>query len=141
MCRRSGSEVGRSLDRMKRREPVISKFWAAQYWRYAITRACLSSVWSWWQTRRGLLDGGEGSLGRVPARTSCRMLSHGTIRRSIGLFGDVEVSMWAKMMSRSSWGMVRRVGAVALGVEKDFWARVDGVWAASSVVRSLLNAC
>ena len=75
----------------------------------------------------GVLDGGEGSWGRVPARTSCRMLSHGTIRRSIGLFGDVGVKTWAKMMSRSSWGMSRRVGAVALGVEKDFWARVDGV--------------
>lgn len=75
----------------------------------------------------GVLDGGEGSWGRVPARTSCRMLSHGTICRSIGLFGDVGVKTWAKMMSRSSWGMSRRVGAVALGVEKDFWARVDGV--------------
>jgi hypothetical protein len=88
----------------------------------------------------GVLDGGEGSWGRVPARTSCRMLSHGTIRRSIGLFGAVGVKTWAKMMSRSSWGMLRRVGGIAFLVSRVSWARVDGLWAAGCVVRSSLDA-
>ena len=87
------------------------------------------------------MGGGEGSWGRVPARTSLRILSHGTIRRSIGQIGDVGAKTWAKMMSRSSWGMVRRVGGLALGVEKGSWARVDGMWATSSVVRSSLDIC
>jgi hypothetical protein len=87
------------------------------------------------------LGGGEGSCERVPARTSCRMLSQGTILRSMVVFGDGEVKTWAKMMSRSSWGMVRRVGGIALGGERGSGDRVDVVWAADCIVWSFLDGC
>lgn len=86
------------------------------------------------------MGGGEGSWGRVPARTSCRILSHGAILKSMVAFGAVGVKTWAKMMSRSSWGMLRRVGGIAFLVSRVSWARVDGLWAAGCVVRSSLDA-
>ena len=83
--------------------------------------------------------GGEVSRDRVPARTSSRMLSHGMIRRSMVEVGSVVLKTWAKMMSRSSWAMVRRAGGFALGDERDSWARVDGMWDANSLVGSSID--
>ena len=68
---------------------------------------------------QGFLVGGDASRARVPARTSSRMLSHGMILKSTVESGSAVLKTWAKMMSRSSWAMVRRVGGFDLGIEMD----------------------
>lgn len=102
MCRSSGSDARRSLASRYGRSVVMWKRLEAQYRRYAAAWACFCSVWSWRQTRRGFLVGGEVSRDRVPARTSSRMLSHGMIRRSMVESGSAASETWVKMMSRSS---------------------------------------
>ena len=69
------------------------------------------------------------------------MLSHGMIRRSMVEVGSVVLKTWAKMMSRSSWAMLRSVGGFDLGIEVDSWARAGGIWDAGSVVCSSLDGC
>lgn len=141
MCRRSGSEARRSLASRYGRSVVMWKRCESQYRRYAAACACLCSVWSWRQTRRGSLVGGGGSRDRIPARTSSRMLSHGMILRSTVEFGSAVLKTWANMMSRSSWAMLRRAGGFTWGVERDSSGRVGGIWDTVLVVCSSLLGC
>lgn len=60
------------------------------------------------------------------------------MRRSMVLVGSVVSKTWAKIVSRSSWGMVRRVGEPGLGVDGGVWVSLVLLF---SVLRVFVRRC